>query len=394
MKTLPTGQVIMPTTKNIVVGSGCVEQSLLATLEQMGVSRVFLVSTPSLKRNGLTDKVKAILGDKCVSEYCESIAHTPESIVEKAVDSVKAAKPDVLISLGGSSVVDLGKAIALVLAEGNDYQSMKISFSPETGPVLVPLLAPKMPHISIPTTLSAAEFTFAVAITDEAKGEKNLYADGKLTPAVVFQDPSLCEPTPALLWGSSGMKIFSDCVEMLCSPRAMPVTNALANEALELLYNNLKESLNPEAHQARANCMLAGFMVMSFALNAGIGMVAALRHQLGGNQNVSHGEASSIVLPHVLRWNMPSIKTQLAVMAVKLGVADRGADDDSAATAMVEAIEQLTADMGIPSTLTAVNVDKAALRPIAEHAASDIAMAMNPRPSTADEILTVLEAAY
>lgn len=391
---LPTGQVIMPTTKGITYGSGSVKSGLLAAIQQLGASRVFLVCTPSLAKSDLYSQLRDLLGEQLVGEFCESVAHTPESVVERAVAAADSAKPDLLVSFGGSSVIDLAKAIALVMAEGNDYPNMKISFSPETGPVLVPLLKPKLPHIAIPTTLSSAEFTFAVAITDEAKGEKNLFADAKLTPAIVFQDPLLCEPTPSSLWSSSGMKILADCVEMLCSPRAMPITDAFSMKALELLFHNLGPSVDASKHEARSQCMLAGFMVMSYALNAGIGMVAALRHQLGGGEGVSHGEASSIVLPHVLRWNLPNIKERLAMMATQLKLADASTPTDEAALKLIEGIETLTTQLSIPTRLSKVGVSKDALKGIADHAAGDISMATNPRPSTAKEILAVLEAAY
>lgn len=382
---------ICPRTESIFRGIDSL-QTLGTVLDQYGIQRVFLMSTPSLVRNGLFDQVKAALGERCVGVFTDGVAHTPERIVKEAVDKVKEADVQALISFGGSSVVDLAKSTILTLAEGDNYPAMKISFSPETGPVIPPLVASKLAHIAIPTTLSSSEFTFASVITDEVAGEKNLYADPKLTPKVVIQDPKLTVPTPDLLWASSGAKLFCDCIESLCSPRANPFNNAIAHEALKLLHNNLGESRDPANLKAREACFEASYMGLAFSLNSGIGMVAALRHQLGGNQGVGHGIASAIVLPHVLRWNRPKIIKPLADIAVTLGL--KGEGEESLADAAIESISSWIQSLAIPSQLRDVDVDADSFTAIAEHAASDLAMAYNPRPSTAEEIKSVLEAAW
>ena len=226
------GQFIMPGLQGVVFEDNCVRDKLTSIVEQLGASKVFLFTTPSLTRTPYVQLIQNTLGDKLVGSFTESVAHTPESVVRKAAQQVKSLSVDCLISFGGSSVVDLAKSTALTLAEGDDYQAMKVSFSPETGPVVPPLLQPKIPHIAIPTTLSSSEYSFASVVTDENSGEKNLFVDFKLTPKWVFHDATLCVATPNRLWASSGMKIFSDSLEALCSPRANPYTDALALGAL------------------------------------------------------------------------------------------------------------------------------------------------------------------
>lgn len=389
------GQFIMPGLQGVVFEDNCVQDKLVAILQQVGASRVFLFTTPSLTRTPFVDHIQKLLGDRLVGTFTDSVAHTPESVVAKALGAVKASGADCLITFGGSSVVDLGKAVALTMAEGDDYSSMKVSFSPETGPVVPPLEKPKIPHIAIPTTLSSSEYSFAAAITDEATGEKNLFADFKLTPKWVFQDATLCLATPNRLWVSSGMKIFSDCLESLCSTRAKPFTDSLALGALKLLNENLPASMEKDSLRARAHCLNAGFMAMSMIHNSSIGMVGALRHQLGGGQKLSHGEASTIVLPHVLRWNSEVAAEPIARAARFLGLVDNKIGDLAAVDALIARIADLVQGLELPSTLSELNVPEDALRPIAEHAASDISMMANPRQAkNSDEVLEVLQAAY
>ncbi len=387
-------QFLMSPIQGFMSGDHSVKASLAAIVGQMGVSRIYLLTTPSLTKTPYVEMIAELLGSKLVAVFSESLAHTPESVVERAQKIAVENDVDCLLSFGGSSVVDLTKAVALTLAEGNDYPLMKVSFSSETGPVIPPLNQPKLPHIAIPTTLSSSEYSFAVAITEDSSGEKNIFADLKLAPRWVFQDAQICLATPDRLWAASGMKIFSDCLEMLCSPRAVPFTDALALGGMELLHHNLPKSLASKDAEARANCLAAGGMALSFAHNVSFGLVAALRHQLGGHQKVSHGEASTVVLPHVLEWNLDAIKSPLARAAEHLGLCPSN-DKTQAALAMIDAVRALTKSLGLPRTLKELGVEVSALAPIAEHAAVDIAAAGNPRRiSSSADVLGILKAAY
>ena len=319
-----SGQLNLSRTQSVLFGPDCVKNQLCAQLDMRGWKRVFVLSTGSLERNGLLEQLKDTVGERIVGTFSGSAPHTPKSVVMDAVRLVKESNADVLISFGGSSVVDLAKAVALVAAEGDQLDDMYVKFSPETGLNMPPLPAEKLPHISIPTTLSGAEYTFAAAITDEIRKEKNLYVDPKLTPLIILQDAALCTPTPNHLWVATGMKVFADCLETLTSPRATPYTSSSAMEALRLLFENLSKSVSDKENiAAKQNCLMAAFMVMSVAANTGLGLVSGIRHQLGGNQGLSHGEASTIMLPHVMRWNASSAQGIYADIGRRLGVFDR-----------------------------------------------------------------------
>jgi len=390
------GQIRYPNADGVVFGPGCVREQLTSIVEQQGIQRAFLVSTPSLTRTALLPAVREVLGARCVGEFTESRAHTPRPTVLAAARQARAAKADGLISFGGGSVVDLTKGMALVLAEGEDFDRLRAHFTPATGLQAPKLPAPKLPHIAIPTTLSGGEFTGGIGITNIERGEKEVYLDPKTTPRWVFLDASLSTATSADLWAGTGMKLFADGIEMLCSPRATPHTNALAYQSLELLYQNLPAAVaNANEVSARGNCLFAAFMIVPYLLNVGVGLVAGLRHQIGAGHGVPHGVASTIVLPHVLRWNVAAATPALSTAAVRLGFVQPGTAPERAAERVIQAVEELIVKLNLPSRLRDVGVPQDALPGIAEHVTHDFVVATNPRRiEKPDDVREVLQAAW
>lgn len=347
-------------------------------------------------RTDLLPAVRDVIGQNLVGEFTASRAHTPRQTVLDAAQQAREIGADGLISFGGSSVVDMTKGVALVLAEGDDFDRTHASFTPETGLQLPELPAPKLPHIALPTTLSGAEFTGAIGITDEARGEKELFVDAKLTPRWVFLDPELSTATPNDLWAGTGMKLFADGLESICSLRTTPYTDALAQQGLNLLFNHLPASVVSSDRVAdRGRCLFAAFMLLPNLLNVGLGMVAGLRHQIGASSGVPHGVASTIVLPHVLRWNLPAATEQLAQTALRLDIAKAGTEPELAARQLIEAVERLIAQLNLPSRLRDVDVSEAALTGIAEHVLHDFVLATNPRRvDNREEVVDILRAAW
>lgn len=387
-----------PNAKGVIFGPGCSRERLREVLKRIGARRVFLVTTPSIARSPILSKVQEVVGEYIVGEFTESCAHTPRNIVLRAAHSVQEAKPiDVLISLGGSSVIDLTKGAALVLAEGENLDNHKVRFNSSNGMQAPELPNPKLPHLSLPTTLSGSEFTSVVGMTDESQMQKDLFMDPKLTPSWVFLDPDLTSFTPPLLWAGTGMKVFADCLEELYSPRASPFTDALALGGLKILYQNLSTISDPEKKDARLRCQFATFMTIPNIINTGLGIVAGLRHQIGSAFGVPHGVASTIILHHALRWNLPFITHTLSNVANALGIADNENDKEKAVLKLVEAIERLIKDLGLPMYLSLrdVGVPKEALPSIAEHAVKDFLLTSNPRPvNSASDLMEVLTAAW
>ena len=244
-----------------------------------------------------------------------------------------------------------------------------------------------MAHIAVPTTLSGAEFTAVAGITDPDAGEKQMYLDPQLLPRWVVFDSVLAGTCPARLWAGTGMKVVADTIEVLCARRANPQTDALALGALRLLVDHLgPATADPDDHDARGRCQFAVAMVFPQLAAVGVGLVAALRHQLGGGLGVPHGEASTIVLPHVMRYNLPAAAEQYGRAAAALGL--------SSPEALIGRIEALTVELGLPGRLSAVGVTTADLDgALVDHVLNDGGSRGNIAPVDASGVLQVLAAA-
>jgi alcohol dehydrogenase class IV len=378
------GRIVNPRSDGVVYGPDVAEAELPGLLDRLGSSRSFVVTTPSLERAGVAALVAGWLGSRCVGMYAGSREHTPAPVVIEATDAARAAGADALVSLGGSSVVDLTKGVALLLAEGGPLADLRI----RAGAPRPDLRATKVPHIAVPTTLSGAEFTAVAGITDPIEGEKQMYADSQLLPRWVVFDSALAASCPSRLWAGTGMKVVADTIEVLCARRANPLSDALALGALRLLVDNLAPaSAAPDDQEARGRCQFAVAMVFPQLAAVGVGLVAALRHQLGGGLGVPHGEASTIVLPHVMRYNLPAAADQY----------QRAADaiDMPTPDALIARIEALTAELGLPARLRDVGVARADLDgPVVEHVLGEGGARRNIVPPDADAVRHILAAAW
>jgi alcohol dehydrogenase class IV len=379
-----TGRIVNPRSDGVVYGPGVAQAELPALVERVGASRVFLVTTPSLERAGVAGDMAGWLGETGVGMFAGSREHTPAPVVIEAAAAAQASGADCLVSLGGSSVVDLTKGVALLLGEGGALADHRI----RPGSPRPVLRAAKVPHIAVPTTLSGAEFTAVAGITDPAVGEKQMYLDAQLLPRWVVFDSVLAGSCPPRLWAGTGMKVVSDTIEVLCARRANPQTDALALGALQLLVDHLgAATANPSDQPARGRCQFAVAMVFPQLAAVGVGLVAALRHQLGGGLGIPHGEASTIMLPHVMRYNLPVAATPYSRAARALGL--------SSPEALISRIEALTTELGLPTQLRATGIDRADLDgTVVGHVLDDGGSRGNIAPVDAAGIRQLLDAAW
>ena len=193
----------------MIIGVGAIESELPTTMDRLEARRVVVLTTPSVAQTSLLTTVTEALGNRYAGTYGESEAHTPRHTVLEAAGTARDADADALVSLGGSSVVDMAKGVALVLAEGDDLDQLQLGSGRR-------LVEPALPHVAIPTTLSAAEFTAAAGITNTETGVKELFAAATLAPRVVILDPTMTAATPDRLWRGTGMKLVADCIEGCC----------------------------------------------------------------------------------------------------------------------------------------------------------------------------------
>jgi len=379
-----TGRILNPRSDGVHYGPGVAQTELPGLVARVGGTRAFVVTTPSVERAGLAADVAGWLGASHAGTFAGSREHTPAPVVIEATDAARAAGADCLVSLGGSSVVDLTKGVALLLGQGGDLAEYRM----ERGRPRPDLSAPKVPHIAVPTTLSGAEFTAVAGITDPDVGEKQMYLDPQLLPRWVVFDSVLAASCPARLWAGTGMKVVADTIEVLCARRANPQTDALALGALQLLVENLgPATAAADDHVARGRCQFAVAMVFPQLAAVGVGLVAALRHQLGGGLGLPHGEASTIVLPHVMRYNLPVASEQYGRAAAALGL--------ETPEALIARLEALTAELGLPVRLRETGISRDDLDgPVVDHVLNDGGSRGNIAAVDADGVKQVLAAAW
>jgi alcohol dehydrogenase class IV len=366
----------------IILGPGCVGERLASEVKALGGRRPLLVTGTALAtQTDLVERVAGALGGSLVGLFSGAKQHNPRSSVLAGAAIAREAGADLLISLGGGSHIDCAKGIALVLAEGEDFERLRVR----------PVPRPKLPHIAITTTLSAGEFTGVVGITDE--GRKEFFTDPGLAPRVVFLDPEMTLETPLWLWASTGIEALDHCVERMYSRLSQPYTEALCLHGIRLIFGNLRPSVErPTDLYHRSQLQVAAWL-SEYGPSAGC-ISHAIGHQLGARCGVPQGICSCIVLPLAMEFNRPFSAEKQALMAQAMGINTARMGEDKAAEAAARAVKELVGSLGLPRRLKEVGVREGELRPVAE-AVMEQGILANPRPvRDTEEVLELLKLAW
>jgi len=381
-------------------GRGCLAE-LPAEVDRLGGSRVFIITGNSLKRQGtLLGRIQDLLGDRSVGVFAETRQHVPRESALAATRAAQNAGADLLISFGGGTPNDTAKLVALCLAENvtstDQLDRYRIRFQyPDKLDVPSPA-NPCLPHISITTTLSAGEFTNFAGSTDPDRKVKDLYTGEHLWVSAAFLDPEVTIATPAWLWASTGIRAVDHAIESVCSKSAMPFADALALEALRMLFQHLPPSTsNREDLNSAAYCQVAAWMSFHAGTNVWVGLSHGIGHQLGARADVPHGVTSCIMLPRVMEYNRPVTAPQQRRLAEAMGIDTGGMSDDEASAAAVRALEDLIDRLGVPRRLRDWGVSQEDFAPIAQDAMEDMVVAFNPRPiADQEELVELLQRAF
>jgi len=355
-----------------------------------GVQRLLITSTASLSGpDGVATRLAEALGPLCVGVFSDISAHSPREGVIDGAARARAVGADLLVAVGGGSVIDATKVMQLALWAGVEAVDALGAYRAGPGPDRADLskLTPGVRMAAVPTTLSAAEFTAFAGVTDVARHAKEGYAHPLLAPRAVILDPALTLGTPPRLWFSTGMKAVDHAVEQLCNPLRSPYADALAEAGLRDLGQGLAASqARPDDLDARLQCQVGMWLAMSGAsAGRGLGASHAIGHTLGGTYGVPHGLTSCVILPAVLRWNEGVADDRQRLVAGLLGRPDLSAAD---------AVKTLAQNLSLPTDLAAVGIGPDQFQAIAEHTLHDRGVRSNPRRITgADDIVAILELA-
>jgi len=354
---------------------------------------VYVLASGTLaRRTDVIDTVRAALGNRLAGVCAKIGAHTPRIDVVTAANEARAAKADLVLTVGGGSVTDAAKMVGLCL--GNDVTTpeqldgFRSTISADGKTSRPPTQAPGVRFIAVPTTLSAGEFTSSAGCTDTARHVKESYSHPLMMPSAVILDPAVTVHTPEWLFLSTGIRAVDHAVEDICSINPTPFSDGTSLQALRLLARGLPAvKANPTDMAARLDCQLGAWMsIMGSQNGVTKGASHGIGHVLGGTADVPHGYTSCVMLPHVLRWNEPINAARQIMVAEALGCSGMKAAD---------AVAALIGGLGLPTTLRAVGVKTEQLDSIARQSMHDRWVHTNPRKIDGPpEVRELLDAAW
>jgi alcohol dehydrogenase class IV len=378
----------------IVFGRGAVAQ-LGAVVERVGGSRALVICGPTVARTDMLGKVKAGLGQRLAGVFAEVRSHTPVEMVERGFAVFRDSGADTLVTVGGGSAIDAGKAIQIRLATGGDLGPYAIRYAPGGAMEKQPLPTHTIPHVAVPTTAgSASDVMPTAAARDPQSRVKLLFWDDDLTPSATVLDPEMAVYTPAALTAATGMTVMARAVETLYSAHRHPISTGLALHAIRLQREALPRSLaTPHDLDARAACQMACTMSGMAAINAMVSVVHAIGHIVGGRYGLQHGISHSILLPPSMRRLLPTIGIDQSLLLDALG----GTRTNSCERDGIESADRVAAFVGelpLPQRLRDVGVTEGELREIAHLTMSDYMMANLPRQMTENELVALLRSVW
>lgn len=352
---------------------------------ELGMSRVMLVCDRGVLDAGLT--ARATDGLKragiAVALFSGVKADPPEAVILKAVEAARAADIDGVVGFGGGSSLDTAKLVALLAATP---QRLEDAYGIGLAK------GPRLPLIQVPTTAGTGSEVTPIAIVTTPSNEKKGVVSSLLLPDIALLDGDLTLGLPPHVTAATGIDAMVHAIEAFTSRhKKNPISDALAVKALALLSANIRTAVDHGGDRAARAAMLQGATLagMAFA-NAPVAAVHALAYPIGGHFHVAHGLSNSLVLPHVLRFNLPAALNEYAELAAVMLPDARFGGAEEAADAMIAEVEAIIDAVGIETRLTQVGVKEADLPLLAGDAMKvERLLINNPREVTYDDAVAI-----
>lgn len=354
----------------------------------LGGSKAVVVTDKGIIKAGLVDGITECLGGKCAGVFSEVPQDTGVEVVDAAAEFARKNGADMVISVGGGSVIDTAKGMCILLTEGGtlrDFNGVQL------------LSRPQVPHMVIPTTAgTGSEVTNAAVIMDREMGQKRLLVENFNVPRMAILDPKMTEKLPPLLTASTGMDAMTHAVEAVHSIPHEPITDGLALHAIRLLYRYLPVCVeNGSDLHARGQVQIAATMAGWAFGNAMVGIVHAMAHSIGAIAHVPHGIANGILLAESMEFNLEEASDGYAMIAEAMGVREKGMDDHDAARAAISAMREFTLRIGHPQRFSEMGVSEQDIVKAADLSLSDGSIVNNPRiVMDSSEVLDIFQKTF
>jgi alcohol dehydrogenase len=376
--------------KKIAFGNGTFE-TLADHIREFKASRPLVVLDKNLAGTGLRDRVRDVLNKEGVKMTLFDQQVEAEPRLEVADEGAKAAlkgKCDIVIGIGGGSAMDVAKAVSVLAAnKGKAVDYLGLNKVPGPG----------LPKIMVPTTAgTGSEVTFTSVFVRQNLKKKEGMNSPYLYPELALLDPMLTLTLPPVATASTGVDALCHAIESYTSVNASPMSEMFSLEAIALISANLRTCVHEGANIEAREKMLLGSLYAGLGLaNAGVGAVHSLSYPLGGKYGVSHGLANTVMLPHVMSFNLPGALEKFTMIAEAMGEITDELPLREAAYLAVEAVQSLIEDCGVYTTLEDLNIPEEDFPELAK-AAMTVTRPLenNPRKVTIEDAIEIYAEAY
>ncbi len=381
---------VFTTTRQLISEPGSVSQ-LGELCLQLGMQTPVIITDPGIVKVGLLEQAERALksSNLPVLAYADVQADPPESVVLAAVQYAIDQGADGIIGYGGGSAMDTAKLVALLACSGEQLSDIY---------GVDQVRGQRLPLIQVPTTAGTGSEVTPIAIVTTGASTKMGVVSGRLQPDVALLDAELTLGLPAGVTASTGVDAMVHAIEAYTSRhKKNPYSDMLAHQALRLLSTNIRQAVaEPGDLSARQNMLLGAMMAGQAFANAPVAAVHALAYPLGGQFHISHGLSNSLVLPEVMRFNISQTTELYAELAPSImGNNVPFGSDTELASALIEYIAAMIAELGLPTRLRDVDIPESALNGLAEDAMGQQRLLINnPRDVEFEDALAIYKAAY
>ena len=386
------GEVSFTRMDKVIFGHGAAE-AVKAEAIRLGAERVFLLVSRTLNQEtGEVEKLRRALGNVYCGTHDDMPAHSPREAVVDCANAMRDAKADLLVSFGGGSTTDGGKAVTICLKHGiteaDSMEPFRTVVDKEGKRHFPEYDAPDVRQIVVPTTLSGGEFNARAGITNSKLRLKQSFMHPGIIPISVILDPEVTLPTPEWLFLSTGVRAVDHAVETYLSIDANAYTDGACLQALRLLGEGLpRVKDDPTDLEARLKCLMGAWMSMTGVITGSrLGASHAIGHILGGSAGVPHGHTSCIMLPYVLNWNESVNGERQKEVAIAMG---------RPGVAAGQVLDEFISGLDMPRRIRDAGVKESDLLRLAENCMLDDWTYSNPREiRSPEQVMEILRMAY
>ncbi len=353
-------------------------------IKQRNYKKVLLVTDESLIKCNVVQKVSEILAKANIKFrlFADIKPNPTVENVKEGLVQLKKVHADVIVAVGGGSVIDTAKAMAVIATNPQYKDVISLDGVANTKNKCLPIIA-------LPTTAgTAAEVTINYVITDTKRHKKMVCVDPNDIPTVAIVDAELMESMPKNITASTGMDALTHAIECMITKSANSMSDMFAYQAIKDIYKYLpiavKDGKNREAREKMAQAQYIAGMGFS---NVGLGIVHSMAHPLGGRFDIAHGLANAMLLPTVMKYNLDSpSKPKFRLIAEAMGIDTKDLTDEQAGQKAIKAVEKLKKEIGIPEKLSSLGILESDLDVLSEDAMNDVCTPGNPRETSVEDI--------